>query len=37
MPLQNEQAGMVAGYHGYWFTDHYAVDKRFGGDAAYKI
>ncbi len=36
MPLQNEQAGMVAGYHGYWFTNHYAIDKRFGGDAAYK-
>ncbi|KAF0239654.1 MAG: alpha amylase catalytic, partial [Chitinophagaceae bacterium] len=36
MPLENEQAGMVAGYHGYWFTDHYAVDKRFGGDDAYK-
>ncbi len=36
MLLQNEQAGMVAGYHGYWFTNHYAIDKRFGGDAAYK-
>jgi glycosidase len=36
MPLQNEQAGMVAGYHGYWFTNHYAIDKRFGGDEAYK-
>jgi len=36
MPLEGEQAGMVAGYHGYWFTNHYAVDKRFGGDEAYK-
>ncbi|RYY53579.1 MAG: alpha-amylase, partial [Chitinophagaceae bacterium] len=23
-------------YHGYAFTDHYNVDKRFGGNAAYK-
>ncbi|MFZ2785671.1 MAG: alpha-amylase family glycosyl hydrolase [Sediminibacterium sp.] len=36
MPLQSEQAGMMAGYHGYWFTDHYTVDKRLGGNAAYK-
>lgn len=36
MPLENEQSGMVAGYHGYWFTNHYTIDKRFGGDVAYK-
>ncbi len=36
MPLKREQAGMMAGYHGYWFTNHYAVDKRLGGDLAYK-
>lgn len=36
MPLESEQAGMMAGYHGYWFTDHYAIDKRLGGEIAYK-
>jgi neopullulanase len=36
MPLEAEQAGNMAGYHGYWFTDHYAIDKRLGGTAAYK-
>jgi len=36
MPLQSEQAGMMAGYHGYWFTNHYAIDKRLGGENAYK-
>ncbi|MCF8340366.1 MAG: cyclomaltodextrinase N-terminal domain-containing protein [Chitinophagaceae bacterium] len=36
MPLMNEWAGLVAGYHGYWFTDHYAIDPRFGGNQAYK-
>lgn len=25
----------VAGYHGYWFTNHYEVDKRFGGNEGY--
>lgn len=25
-----------AGYHGYHFTDHYTIDKRFGGAEAYK-
>ena len=24
-------------YHGYAFTDHYNIDRRFGGNAAYKI
>jgi glycosidase len=23
-------------YHGYHFTDHFSVDRRFGGDSAYK-
>jgi glycosidase len=36
MPLMNEWAGLVAGYHGYWFTDHYNIDPRFGGNKAYK-
>jgi len=36
MPLMNEWGNNVAGYHGYWFTDHYAVDKRFGGNEGYK-
>ena len=36
MPLESEQAGMMAGYHGYWFTNHYAVDKRLGGDEGYR-
>jgi len=27
---------MQAGYHGYHFTDHYQIDKRFGGEKAYK-
>ena len=26
---------MQAGYHGYHFTDHYQVDRRFGGNKAY--
>ena len=36
MPRMNEWGNQVAGYHGYWFTDHYQVDKRFGGNDAYK-
>ncbi|MBC7873779.1 MAG: cyclomaltodextrinase N-terminal domain-containing protein, partial [Ferruginibacter sp.] len=36
MPLMNEWGNNVAGYHGYWFTDHYNVDKRFGGNDGYK-
>jgi len=26
---------MQAGYHGYHFTDHYQIDKRFGGNEGY--
>jgi len=36
MPLMEEWNNKVAGYHGYWFTDHYKVDPRFGGNSAYK-
>lgn len=27
---------MQAGYHGYHFTEHYEVDRRFGGNKAYR-
>lgn len=27
---------MQAGYHGYHFTDHYKIDRRFGGETAYQ-
>lgn len=36
MPLMNEWGHQVAGYHGYWFTDHYNIDRRLGGNEAYK-
>ena len=36
MPLMSEWGNKVAGYHGYWFTDHYTIDKRFGGNEGYK-
>ncbi|HEV8079986.1 MAG TPA: alpha-amylase family glycosyl hydrolase [Chitinophagaceae bacterium] len=35
MPTEKEPAGMLSGYHGYWITDHYEVDKRLGGKEAY--
>ena len=35
-PLTNENGTMRASYHGYGFTDHYQVDRRLGGNAAYK-
>jgi neopullulanase len=35
MPLEKEPSGMLSGYHGYWFTDHYEIDKRMGGKDAY--
>lgn len=35
-PQTNEGGTMRAAYHGYGFTDHYQVDRRFGGNAAYK-
>ncbi|WP_461051479.1 glycoside hydrolase family 13 protein [Spirosoma arcticum] len=35
-PLTNEGGVMRSAYHGYGFTDHYAVDRRMGGNDAYK-
>jgi glycosidase len=35
-PLTNEGGSPRSAYHGYGFTDHYQVDKRLGGNAAYK-
>jgi glycosidase len=31
-----EFGNTVAGYHGYWFTNHYEIDKRLGGNDGYK-
>ncbi len=36
MPKMREDVFDLAGFHGYWFTDHYAIDKRYGGNEAYK-
>ncbi|CAN5482367.1 glycoside hydrolase family 13 protein [soil metagenome] len=36
MPWEEEPAGAISGYHGYWITNHYKIDKRYGGDEAYK-
>lgn len=36
MPRINEWGNNAAGYHGYWFTNHYEIDKRFGGNTGYK-
>lgn len=33
--MMHEFGNNVAGYHGYWFTDHYQIDKRFGGNDGY--
>ena len=35
-PQTNEGGAMRSAYHGYGFTDHYAIDRRLGGNAAYK-
>lgn len=35
-PMTNEGGAMRSAYHGYGFTDHYAVDRRMGGNEAYK-
>lgn len=35
-PLTNEGGAMRSAYHGYGFTDHYTVDRRLGGNVAYK-
>jgi len=34
-PLTDEGDSKRAAYHGYAFTDHYSVDRRFGGNEAY--
>jgi glycosidase len=34
--LTNEGGAMRSAYHGYAFTDQYKIDKRFGGNEAYK-
>ncbi len=36
MPRTTESASRRSTYHGYAFTDQYHVDRRFGGNAAYK-
>ncbi len=36
MPRMKENIWIMSGYHGYWITDHYKVDKRMGGNLAYK-
>lgn len=35
-PKMREVNWDMSGYHGYWFTDHYQIDKRFGGNEGYK-
>jgi glycosidase len=35
-PLTNEGGSQRSAYHGYGFTDHYTVDKRLGGNEAYR-
>ena len=35
-PQTNEGGAMRSAYHGYGFTDHYNVDRRLGGNDAYK-
>ena len=36
MPKMGEGSFNLAGFHGYWFTDHYKIDKRYGDNEAYK-
>ncbi len=36
MPMMDEWGNKIAGYHGYWFTNHYEIDKRLGGNEGYK-
>ena len=35
-PQTNEGGVMRSAYHGYGFTDHYNIDRRLGGNQAYK-
>ncbi len=36
MPKMQENTWMMSGYHGYWITNHYQIDKRFGSNQTYK-
>jgi len=36
MPKMQENQWVMSGYHGYWITDHYKIDKRFGGNDGYR-
>jgi glycosidase len=36
MPKMQEGPWVMSGYHGYWITNHYKVDKRFGGNESYR-
>ena len=35
-PVTDEGGTMRSAYHGYGFTDHYLIDRRLGGNEAYK-
>lgn len=35
-PQTNEGGSLRSAYHGYGFTDHYQVDRRLGGNEAYR-
>ncbi|MBM3444169.1 MAG: alpha-amylase [Bacteroidetes bacterium] len=36
MPKMQEGPWSMSGYHGYWTTNHYIIDKRHGGNDAYR-
>ncbi|MEO0000915.1 MAG: hypothetical protein RL766_961 [Bacteroidota bacterium] len=36
MPKMQEGPWLMSGYHGYWITNPYQVDKRLGGNKAYR-
>jgi glycosidase len=36
MPKMQEGPWLMSGYHGYWITNHYKVDRRLGGNQSYK-
>ena len=36
MPKMQEGPWLMSGYHGYWITNHYRVDRRLGGNQSYK-
>jgi len=36
MPKMGEGPFNLAGFHGYWFTDHYKIDKRYGSNDEYR-